>query len=283
MEKGTLYLCATPIGNLKDITLRALETLKGVDYIVAEDTRRTLKLLNHYNISKSLISYHEHSPESRKREILELLNGGHDIALVSDAGMPGISDPGEDIVKAAHEHNITVTILPGATAGLSALVLSGLSSDRFVFEGFLPRHRKRRNGILNKLKDEERTIILYEAPHHLLRTLKDIYKTLGDRQIAIIRELTKIHEEVLRYTLNDAIDHYSHNTPRGEFVLVIEGRDTSPTKGNFQDVSLEEHVIGYIDLGISKKEAIKKTAKDRNIPKSEVYRETFHIKDENRI
>lgn len=192
MGKGTLFLCATPIGNLEDITLRVIRILEGTDYIVAEDTRHTLKLLNHLGISKPLISYHKYSHESRDKEILSLIENGHNVALVSDAGMPGISDPGERLVNLAYDRDIPVTLLPGATAGLSALVLSGLPSSRFVFEGFLPRDKKERQRILDGLKLEERTIILYEAPHHLLSTLNDLRDTLGDRRIAIVRELTKV-------------------------------------------------------------------------------------------
>ena len=281
MDKGTLFLCATPIGNLEDITLRVIRILKETDYIVAEDTRHTLKLLNHLDISKPLISYHKYSDSSREEEILSLLEAGRDIALVSDAGMPGISDPGEKLVKLAYERNIPVTILPGATAGLSALVLSGLPGARFVFEGFLPRDKKVRKKVLGELKDEERTMVLYEAPHHLLSTLKQLYDVLGNRKIAVIRELTKIYEEVLRFSLEESIEHFSTNSPRGEFVLVIEGREKDQEDNRYDDISIADHILGYMDAGMSKKEAIKQVATDRGLPKSEVYGHSIHLSARN--
>jgi 16S rRNA (cytidine1402-2'-O)-methyltransferase len=277
MGKGTLYLCATPIGNLEDITLRVIRTLKEVDYIVAEDTRHTLKLLNHFNISKPLISYHKFSDRNRAEEILSLLEDGNEIALVSDAGMPGISDPGEDLVRLAYQWDIPVTVLPGATAGLSALVLSGLPSGRFVFEGFLPREKREMERVLALLKSEERTIVLYEAPHRLTATLKKLYKALGNRSIAVIRELTKIHEEVLRFTLEEAIEYFTANKPRGEFVLVLEGSESPGEDNDFDDIPISHHIMEYMKLGLSKKEAIKKVAEDRNLPKSEVYPHSIHL------
>ncbi|MGI5850783.1 MAG: 16S rRNA (cytidine(1402)-2'-O)-methyltransferase [Clostridiales bacterium] len=277
MGKGTLYLCATPIGNLEDITLRVIRTLKEVDYIVAEDTRHTLKLLNHFNISKPLISYHKFSDRNRAEEILSLLEDGNEIALVSDAGMPGISDPGEEMVKLACQWDIPVTVLPGATAGLSALVLSGLPSGRFVFEGFLPREKKEMERVLALLKSEERTVVLYEAPHRLTATLKKLHKVLGNRRIAVIRELTKIHEEVLRFTLEEAIEHFTDNKPRGEFVLVLEGSESPGEEKEFDDIPISHHILDYMKLGLSKKEAIKKVAEDRNLPKNEVYRHSIHL------
>ncbi|HHZ13506.1 MAG: 16S rRNA (cytidine(1402)-2'-O)-methyltransferase [Caldicoprobacterales bacterium] len=277
MGKGTLYLCATPIGNLEDITLRVIRTLEEVDYIVAEDTRHTLKLLNHLNISKPLISYHKFSDKKRVEEILTLLEDGNDIALVSDAGMPGISDPGEDLVRLAYQWDIPVTVLPGATAGLSALVLSGLPSGRFVFEGFLPREKREMERVLALLKSEERTIVLYEAPHRLTATLKKLYKALGNRSIAVIRELTKIHEEVLRFTLEEAIEYFTANKPRGEFVLVLEGSESPGEDNDFDDIPISHHIMEYMKLGLSKKEAIKKVAEDRNLPKSEVYPHSIHL------
>lgn len=279
---GTLYLCATPIGNLEDITLRVIRILKEVDYIVAEDTRHTIKLLNHFDISKPLISYHKYSESSREEEILLLLQQGNDIALVSDAGMPSISDPGENLVKLANDRKVHVTVLPGATAGLSALVLSGFPGDRFVFEGFLPRDKKLRRDRLEKLKNEERTIILYEAPHHLLSTLKQLYEHLGKRKIAIVRELTKIYEELLTFSLEESIEHFSSNNPRGEFVLILEGGDQSPKEDEFKDISISDHILRYMDIGISKKEALKRVAKDRDIPKNEIYKHSIHIPVEDR-
>ncbi|MFY9176529.1 MAG: 16S rRNA (cytidine(1402)-2'-O)-methyltransferase [Caldicoprobacterales bacterium] len=277
MGKGTLYLCATPIGNLEDITLRVIRTLKEVDYIVAEDTRHTLKLLNHLGISKPLISYHKYSSEHKEEQILSLLENGNNLAVVSDAGMPGISDPGEELVKLAYERDIHVTIIPGATAGLSALVLSGLPSSRFVFEGFLPRDRKLRKKVLNQLKDEERTIIIYEAPHHLLGTLKELNEYLGNRKIAIVRELTKIYEEVLHFALEEGIEYFSTNSPRGEFVLVIEGRQENQEDDRFSDISITDHILAYMDAGMSKKEAIKRVAADRGLPKNQVYKHSINI------
>ena len=282
MDKGTLYLCATPIGNLEDVTLRVIRTLKEVDYIVAEDTRHTLKLLNHLDISKPLISYHKYSNEQKEEKILSLLEEGNNIALVSDAGMPGISDPGEELVKIAHKRNIHVTVLPGATAGLSALVLSGLPTSRFVFEGFLPRDKKIRKEILNQLKGEERTIIIYEAPHHLLGTLKDLHEVLGNRRLAVVRELTKIYEEVLHFTLEESVEYYSKNPPKGEFVLVIEGGKKEKEDKWFRDISITDHILAYMDEGLSKKEAIKKVAADRDLPKSQVYKHSIHIPGKNK-
>lgn len=277
MGKGTLFLCATPIGNLEDITLRVMRILKEADYIVAEDTRHTLKLLNHLGISKPLISYHKYSSEHKEEQILSLLENGNNLAVVSDAGMPGISDPGEELVKLAYERDIHVTIIPGATAGLSALVLSGLPSSRFVFEGFLPRDRKLRKKVLNQLKDEERTIIIYEAPHHLLGTLKELNEYLGNRKIAIVRELTKIYEEVLHFALEEGIEYFSTNSPRGEFVLVIEGRQENQEDDRFSDISITDHILAYMDAGMSKKEAIKRVAADRGLPKNQVYKHSINI------
>lgn len=280
--KGTLFLCATPIGNLEDITLRVIRILKETDYIVAEDTRHTLKLLNHLDISKPLKSYHKYSDREREDEILSLLEAGNDIALVSDAGMPGISDPGEKLVRLAYERDIPVTILPGATAGLSALVLSGLPGARFVFEGFLPRDKKARQKVMSELKDEERTMILYEAPHHLLSTLKQLYDVLGNREIVVVRELTKIYEEVLHFSLEQSIEFYSMNSPRGEFVLVIRGREKESGENRFNDISIADHILRYMDAGMSKKEAIKQVASDRGLPKSEVYGHSIDLPAKNK-
>ncbi|HZJ57358.1 MAG TPA: 16S rRNA (cytidine(1402)-2'-O)-methyltransferase [Clostridia bacterium] len=277
MGKGTLYLCATPIGNLEDITLRVIRALGEADYIIAEDTRHTLKLLNHLNITKPLISYHKYSDMKRAEEILSLLEAGNEIALVSDAGMPGISDPGEDLVRLAYERDIPVTILPGATAGLSALVLSGLPGGRFVFEGFLPRGKKEAERILALLQSEERTTILYEAPHRLMGTLNELYKALGDRRISVVRELTKIHEEVLRFSLKEAIEHFSINKPRGEFVLVVEGKEDRGEDNAFDNISIRDHILEYMEAGMVKKAAVRQVAEDRSLPKSQVYRHSIDL------
>ena len=270
-SKGCLYLVGTPIGNLEDITLRALRILGEVDHIAAEDTRHTLKLLNHYNISKPLISYHEHNKREKGPEIISMVQEGLQVAVVSDAGMPGISDPGADLVILAHEAEVPVTIIPGPSAVLSALVLSGLSTESFAFEGFLPREKKLREERLRKLKLEERTIILYEAPHRLRSLLEDMAQFIGDRKISIVRELTKLHEEVLPMSLEEAISYYQEVTPRGEFVLVMEGQLQDLLQKDFSDISIEDHLRDYISSGISKKEAVKQVAKDRNLPKSQVY------------
>lgn len=274
-EKGILYLVATPIGNLQDITFRAVNTLKEVDMIAAEDTRQTIKLLNHFDIKKPLISYHEHNKNTKGNYLIEQLLEGKNIALVSDAGSPGISDPGEDLVKLAVENDIKVTMVPGPVAAMTGLVISGLSTGQFVFEGFLPMNKRARQEHLDTLKNEMRTIIFYEAPHKLIYTLKDIYDNLGNRRIALARELTKIHEEVIRCTLLEAIELYSDKSPKGEYVLIVEGLDKNTLKENekdkFLNISIEDHVQMYINEGLSKKDAIKKVADDRGIIKRDVY------------
>lgn len=275
MTQGILYICPTPIGNLEDITLRTIKVLNEVDLIAAEDTRHTLKLLNHYNIKKPLISYHEHNKITAGEKILEEIKKGKKIALVTDAGMPGISDPGEDIIKRCIEENIELVALPGPTAFVLALVLSGLSTESFVFEGFLPSKGKERKDRLNKLKSETRTIILYEAPHRIISLLKDLLEALGNRKIAISRELTKIHEETFRGTIQEAIEKFESQNPKGEFVLVVEGTDVE--EQSFDHISIKEHIKMYMDEGLSKKESIKKVAKERNIPKSQVYREGIDL------
>jgi 16S rRNA (cytidine1402-2'-O)-methyltransferase len=249
--------------------------LNEVDLIAAEDTRHTLKLLNHYNIKKPLISYHEHNKITAGEKILEEIKKGKNIALVTDAGMPGISDPGEDIIKRCIEENIELVALPGPTAFVLALVLSGLSTESFVFEGFLPSKGKERKDRLNKLKSETRTIILYEAPHRIISLLKDLLEALGNRKIAISRELTKIHEETFRGTIQEAIEKFESQNPKGEFVLVVEGTDVE--EQSFDHISIKEHIKMYMDEGLSKKESIKKVAKERNIPKSQVYREGIDL------
>lgn len=278
---GIIYFVSTPIGNLKDITIRALETLESVDIIAAEDTRQTLKLLNHYNIKKPLISYHEHNKrESGEKIIKEVLNG-KDIALVTDAGTPGISDPGEALVNLAVENGIEIYLTPGPAAFVYGLVVSGLSTSRFVFEGFLPVEKKERKERLENIKDEEKTIIFYEAPHKLQRTLKDMCQYLGDRKIALCRELTKRYEEIIRTTLFEALAMYEDKKPLGEFVLVVEGKKKEEIDkeraAKYEGITIEEHIKMYIDLGMDKKEAIKKVAKERNLSKSDVYKHSIDI------
>ncbi|NLX71498.1 MAG: 16S rRNA (cytidine(1402)-2'-O)-methyltransferase [Clostridiales bacterium] len=272
MEAGKLYICATPIGNMEDITLRVLRTLKEVDYIAAEDTRYTLKLLNHYGISKPLVSYHQHNQQKRGEYIIELLEQGYNIAVVSDSGMPGISDPGAQLVVLARDKGIPVTVVPGPTACVSALVLSGMDTDRFVFEGFLPKSKKARNRRLEQLKEEERTIVLYEAPHRLISTLEALLENLGDRKIAVVRELTKIYEEVLVMNLEEMLLYFREHPPKGEIVLVIEGFQGYDSESKVWDVSIEEQVRQYIDSGLAKKEAIKRVARERGLPKNQVYK-----------
>lgn len=276
MSEGILYICPTPIGNLEDITLRTLRALKEVDLIAAEDTRRTIKLLNHYEIKKPLISYHEHNKVEKGKILIEKLKEGVNIALVTDAGMPGISDPGEDMIRLAIENQIEPVVLPGATASITALVLSGLPTKKFVFEGFLPYKKKDRREELERLKTEERTIILYEAPHRLLALLKDMEAILGDRQLAIGRELTKIYEEVFRGSISDALRKFQEEKPRGEFVLVIKGAEISK-EDPYQNISIREHLIMYMEEGLTKRDAVKKVADVRDIPKNLVYKESIDI------
>ncbi|OPX45824.1 ribosomal RNA small subunit methyltransferase I [Ruminiclostridium hungatei] len=274
-EKGMLYLVATPIGNLQDITLRAINTLKEVELIAAEDTRQTIKLLNHFEIKKPLISYYEHNKIVKGNYLIEQLLQGKDIALVSDAGTPGISDPGEDLVRLCIENGVKVTMIPGPVAAVTGMVISGLPTGRFVFEGFLPMNKRTRQERLRQLKDETRTIIFYEAPHKLPYTLKDMYNAWGDRRIALARELTKRYEEVIRCNLSEAADRYQAEAPKGEFVVVVEGQDQKvlmeQEKDKFADMSIEEHVEKYTGEGLSKKEAIKKVAEDRGVNKRDVY------------
>ena len=273
---GTLYLCATPIGNLKDITERVLETLKNADLIAAEDTRNSMKLMTHFDIHAPMTSYHEHNKYEKADELVEKLMGGTNVALITDAGTPAISDPGEVLVQKCIEAGVPVTSLPGPSAVITALTLSGLSAGRFSFEGFLSRNKKERREILEELKHEKRTIIIYEAPHHLKATLKDLLQALGDRRIAICRELTKKHEDIMRGTLSDAAAYYEENDPRGEYVLVIEGvgkEETDPEDTAFyKELPIEEHMKMYEKTGMERKEAMKAVAKDRGITRREVYR-----------
>ncbi len=273
-KSGVLYLCATPIGNLEDVTLRVLRVLREVDLVAAEDTRRTRKLLSHYDIHTPLTSYHEHSGRRKEEQLLERLAGGQSIALVSDAGTPGISDPGEKLVRAALDRGIPVVPLPGPSALLAALVVSGLPAARFAFEGFLPAKGKERQQLLEHLARESRTIVLFEAPHRLRKTLDDLRAHLGNRRACAARELTKKHEEVLRGTLDWLAEHFASRTPQGEFVLVIEGRgEEEPGTGREEWALLapEEHVRLLQERGLAPNEAIKKVARLRGIPRRELY------------
>lgn len=279
---GKLYLVPTPIGNLKDITLRALEVLKSVDIIACEDTRQSLKLLNHFNIKKTLISYHKFNENGKSENIIDMIEEGKNIAIISDAGTPGISDPGEVIVKKCVEKNIDFEVLTGATAITTALVYSGLDTTKFIFRGFLPRENKERKPIIDDLVNRTETLIFYEAPHRILNTLEFLYENLGNRKISICRELTKIHEDISRVYLKEAIEYYSENQGRGEYVLVVEGKSLEEIeeeeKSKWSELSIEEHILLYINNGLSKKEAIKQVAKDRKLSKSEVYKYSINIR-----
>lgn len=274
MSKGTLYICPTPIGNLEDITLRTIRVLNEVDLIAAEDTRHTIKLLNHYEIKKPLVSYHQHNEKEKGKVLIEKLREGLDIALVTDAGMPGISDPGEDIIHLSIENGIEVIVLPGATASITALVASGLSTDKFVFEGFLPSKKNDRIKELERLKSETRTIILYEAPHRLLALLKDINEILGNRRISLSRELTKIYEETFRGTIIEAISKFEKDKPKGEFVLILKGAEVTEYD-IYENISIKEHIKFYMEEGLTKRDAVSMVAKVRNIPKNLVYKESI--------
>ena len=278
---GTLYLCATPIGNLGDVSLRCIEVLKSVDLIAAEDTRRTVQLLNHLGISKPLTSYHEHNKRDKGEYIISLLKDGKDVAQVSDAGTPAISDPGEDLVRLCIENDITVTSIPGPVAGINALILSGLSTRRFSFEGFLSVNKRHRHEHLNSLKNDTHTLIFYEAPHKLKTTLADMISVFGEnRKIALVRELTKLHEEVLRTTLSGALSSFDDHSPRGEYVLIVEGASESSEEETqlwWSELSVTDHVEKYISDGMSSKDAIKKVALDRDCPKRDIYNEYHNI------
>ena len=274
MERGKLYICPTPIGNLEDITLRTLRILKEVDLIAAEDTRHTIKLLNHYEIKKPLTSYHEHNIKEKGIELIDRLNKGENIALVSDAGMPGISDPGQDLIGLAVEEDIQIVILPGPTASIAALVVSGLNTDKFVFEGFLSSKKKERIDQLNAIKDEKRTMIIYESPHRLLDSLDNMLTTLGNRRIAIVRELTKIYEEIFRGTIEEGIDKFSSEKIRGEFVLIIEGNQEEHVEIH---INIEEELRKFINQGLSKKESVKRVAEEFKLPKNQVYQISLEL------
>lgn len=275
-KTGTLYLCATPIGNLEDITYRVLRTLKEVDLIAAEDTRNSIRLLNHFEIKTPMTSYHEYNKIDKAYQLVTKMREGKNIALITDAGTPGISDPGEDIVRICYEEGIPVTSLPGAAACITALTMSGLPTRRFAFEAFLPKDKKEHQAVLEELKTETRTIIIYEAPHHLVRTLQELSDTLGgDRRLTICRELTKRHEEKLQMTLTDSLSYYEVNEPRGEYVLIIAGRSREEMKkeeqAGWEALSLEEHMAHYESQGIDRKEAMKRVAKDRGVSKRDIY------------
>jgi 16S rRNA (cytidine1402-2'-O)-methyltransferase len=273
---GTLYLIATPIGNLEDITLRALRVLKEVNLIAAEDTRHTLKLLNHFEIKNTLISYHEHNKIEKGHLLVQQLLDGKDIALVSDAGSPGISDPGEELVRLAVEQGVTVTMLPGPAAVITGLVLSGLPSGRFSFEGFLPMNKRVRSERLQSIKEDTRTLVFYEAPHKLIHTLRDFRAVFGNRRIALARELTKKFEEIVRCSVDEAIEKYEKEAPKGEFVLILDGAAEKLLKEakmiSWNEISMEEHFARYIDSGFDRKDALKRVADDRGISKRDVYK-----------
>lgn len=272
---GKLYLCATPIGNLEDITLRVLRILKEADLIAAEDTRNSIKLLNYFDIKTPMTSYHEYNKYDKGRYLVEQMEAGKNVALITDAGTPGISDPGEELVTMCCQAGIQVTSLPGAAACVTALTMSGLPTRRFAFEAFLPADKKERKKILEELKNETRTLVLYEAPHRLVKTLEELLEILGNRRISVCRELTKKHEQVFRTTLEQALSHYREETPKGECVLVLEGKDRKELEleeqSRWDEMSVTEHMDLYLSHGMDKKEAMKKVAKDRGVSKREIY------------
>lgn len=273
---GQLYLCATPIGNLEDITYRVVRILSEVDLIAAEDTRNTIKLLNHFQIKTKMTSYHEFNKVDKAKYLVERMQQGENIALVTDAGTPGISDPGEEIVRQCYEAGILVTSLPGACAAVTALSMSGLSTRRFVFEAFLPADKKERRQVLESLVNETRTIILYEAPHRLVRTLEELFAVLGERELSLCKELTKRHERAYRMRLSEAVSYFKDEAPRGEFVVLIEGKSLTELEEDrqkkWEEISIGEHMEVYLGKGLDKKEAMKEVAKDRGVSKREVYR-----------
>lgn len=280
IEKGSLYLVGTPIGNLTDISERALKVLSEVDFVTAEDTRNSMKLLNYFGIKKTMISYFEHNKMERGEQIITRLKSGEAGALITDAGMPAISDPGEDLVRLCAENDIKVTTIPGPCAAITALTLSALPTGRFSFEGFLSANKSERRTALAELANEKRTMIFHEAPHKLKATLADMCSAFGgDRRISLCRELTKLNEQVLRMTLDEAVEYYANNDPRGEFVLVVEGASASAVGETFwENMSIAEHVTFYIEQGMTKNDAIKAAAKDRKVPKNEIYKETLDLK-----
>ncbi len=274
MERGILYICPTPIGNLEDITLRTIRILGEVDLIAAEDTRHTIKLLNHYDIKKPLTSYHEHNIKEKGIELIEKLNQGQSIALVSDAGMPGISDPGQELIRQAIDENIDVIALPGATASITALVISGLSTDKFIFEGFLSSKKGERKKELEKIKEYRKTTIIYEAPHRLINLLEDMVEILEDRKISISRELTKKYEETFRGTAAEALEKFTATGIKGEFVIIVDGNHEEKET---EEIDIGELLEKYISEGFTKKEAVKKVSEEYNIPKNLVYKESLKI------
>ena len=275
---GKLYICPTPIGNLEDMTYRTVRILNEVDLIAAEDTRHSIKLLNHFEISKPLTSYHEHNKDSKGGYLINKLLDGENIALISDAGMPGISDPGEDIIKQAIEHNIEIEVLPGATASITALVGSGLETAKFAFEGFLDRDKKIRRNQLEELKEERRTIIFYESPHRLKDTLKDMLKVLGNRKIAINREITKKYQEIIREDIETVINVFNEKEVKGEFVLIVEGfKGEKTVQNSYDDLNEREYVLALMESGMDKKDAIKTVCKDRKLKKDVVYKQVLDL------
>ena len=275
MEYGKLFLCATPIGNLEDIMMRVLRTLKEADLIAAEDTRNSLHLLNHFGIRTPMTSYHEYNKIEKAYTLISKMKDGKNVALITDAGTPGISDPGEELVRMCYEAGIEVTSLPGACACVTALTLSGLPTRRFCFEGFLPQDKKEKRQILEELRTQTRTVVLYEAPHRLVRTLKDLYESLGDRRAVICRELTKKHETAFRTTLAEAVAYYEETEPKGECVIVLEGRSRSELQREeqkrWEEMDILSHVQMYESRGMERKDAMKCAAKDRGLSKREVY------------
>ena len=276
MNPGTLYLCATPIGNLEDMTFRVIRTLKEVDMIAAEDTRNSIKLLNHFEIKTPMTSYHEYNKIEKGHKLVQMLLEGKNLALITDAGTPGISDPGEELVQMCYEAGVPVTSLPGAAACITALTLSGLSTRRFAFEAFLPSDKKERQQVLEELKNDTRTVICYEAPHRLVKTLKELLEALGNRRITICRELTNKHETVWQTHIAEACEYYQENAPKGECVLVIEGRSREELKAEEQEqweqMPLEAHMEHYESQGMDHKSAMKQVAKDRGVSKRDIYR-----------
>lgn len=281
---GKLYLCATPIGNLEDITLRVLRTLEEVDLIAAEDTRNSIHLLNHFDIKTPLTSYHEYNKVDKAYQLVEKMRLGANIALITDAGTPGISDPGEELVKICYEQGIEVTSLPGAAACITALTLSGLPTRRFSFEAFLPKEKKDRRRVLEELKTDTRTLIIYEAPHHLVQTLTELLEALGDRRITVCRELTKKFETAYRTTFSEAIAYYEVEGVRGECVIVIEGRDakelTEEKQQSWNEMPLIDHMNMYLNQGMNQKDAMKAVAKDRGVGKREIYQQLLELEEE---
>lgn len=275
IKQGKLYLCATPIGNLEDITYRVVRILKEVDIIGAEDTRNSVKLLNHFEIKTPMTSYHEFNKYDKAKQLVQMMLNGKNVAIITDAGTPGISDPGEELVRQCYEAGIEVSSLPGAAACVTALTMSGQKTRRFCFEAFLPSDKKEKATVLEELKNETRTIVIYEAPHRLVRTLKELKDALGNRSITLCRELTKKYEEADKTTIDGAIEKYNEKEPKGEFVLVIEGKSQEEIKEEkrkqWEDMSIEEHMEYYVNQGNDKKAAMKLVAKDRGVSKRDIY------------